>query len=64
MILVDVDGYWKPFLALVDHVISAGFARPENRDMLHVVKQVSDVLPLLQRLPARPEAGDDSADRL
>jgi uncharacterized protein (TIGR00730 family) len=64
VILVDVDGYWQPFLALVDHVISAGFARPENRDMIHVVKQVSDVLPLLQRLPARPEAGDDSADRL
>ena len=64
VILVDVDGYWQPFLALVDHVISAGFARPENRDMIHVVKQVSDVLPLLQRLPACPEAGDNSADRL
>jgi hypothetical protein len=32
--------------------------------MIHVVKQVSNVLPLLQRLPARPGADDDSADRL
>jgi hypothetical protein len=26
ILLVDVDGYWQPLVALIDHVIAEGFA--------------------------------------
>src|SRR5690348_17245409 len=28
IILVDIDGYWRPFQSLVEHVIDNGFAGP------------------------------------
>jgi uncharacterized protein (TIGR00730 family) len=64
IILVDIEDYWQPLLALIDHVIGAGFARPENRQMIHVVKSVTDVLPLLNRLPDLPKADAETAKRL
>lgn len=51
VVLVNVAGYWDPFLALVDHAIGCGFARPENREMFAVVDSVGEVLPALAALP-------------
>src|SRR5689334_10353424 len=28
IIVIDVDGYWRPFQAMVQHIIDQGFARP------------------------------------
>jgi uncharacterized protein (TIGR00730 family) len=46
--LVDVGGYWQPFLALFDHVIAENFAKPEMRNLLTVVDGVDHVLPALE----------------
>jgi uncharacterized protein (TIGR00730 family) len=46
--LVDVGGYWQPFLALFDHVIGAGFAKPETRGLFSVVDDVAQILPALE----------------
>ena len=45
IVLLDIDHYWAPLLALVDHVIAAGFARPEARKLYQVVARVEDLLP-------------------
>ena len=52
VVIVDVDGYWKPLLDLVDHMIAKNYARPENRGLFRVVAGVEDVLPALEAMPA------------
>ena len=54
-VVVNVDSYWQPLLALIDHVIAAGFARPANRDILQVVDDVEAVLPALRAIERAPD---------
>ena len=54
-VVVNVDDYWQPLLALIDHVIAAGFARPANRDILQVVDDVEAVLPALRAIKRAPD---------
>ena len=54
-VVVNIDGYWQPLLALIDHVIAAGFARPANRDILQVVDDVEAVLPALRAIERAPD---------
>lgn len=32
--LLDVGGYWRPLIELLDHALEAGFVRAENRELL------------------------------
>ncbi len=34
IILLDIDGYWQPLLALMEHIIDQGFAGPGIRDFM------------------------------
>jgi uncharacterized protein (TIGR00730 family) len=45
IVLIDIGGFWTPLFALIDHVISSGFARSEVRRRYLVVDNVSDVIP-------------------
>lgn len=47
--LLNVNGFWDPLLALLDHIIDEGFAEPSFRDSLQVV---NDVPTLMERLHA------------
>jgi uncharacterized protein (TIGR00730 family) len=51
VIIVDVEGYWTPLLALVEHAIRRGFAPVRARDFFRVAARVDDVLPLLAAMP-------------
>lgn len=42
--LLDVDSFWAPLLAVVDHLVDTGFVRAANRDTLFVVHGASDLL--------------------
>ena len=60
VILVDHNGYWKPFIDLVDHAVTQGFADPSATQLFAVVNSVEDVIPAIEALPqveesARPE---------
>ena len=35
-VLLDVDHFWDPFIAQLDHMTASGFLKPQNRDLLHV----------------------------
>lgn len=48
IVLVDIAGYWRPLIDLIDHSIHQGFARPENRMAFTVVDRVEEVLPTLE----------------
>lgn len=45
IVLLDSAGYWQPLLALVKHVIAAGFAAPDAERLYRVVTRAEDVLP-------------------
>ncbi len=47
IVIVDIDGYWRPLLALIDHVIDHGFAAPLVRRHFVTVETVEAVLPAL-----------------
>jgi uncharacterized protein (TIGR00730 family) len=38
--LLDVDGYWQPLVALIDHIVAEGFAAPSLRGLFATVPDV------------------------
>ncbi len=60
VVVVDIAGYWQPYIQMIDHIIGQGFAGAEIRRLYDVVDTAEGVLPLLARLPepaipAKPE---------
>ncbi len=59
IVLVNLDGYWDPLLALIDRLVEAHYSAPEFARFVAVVPRVEDVLPALRamrppRLAAKP----------
>ena len=54
IILVDIAGYWRPLLGLIDHVIVQGFAAPTDRDLYKVVSSVEELVAAVETAP-RPK---------
>ena len=50
--LVDIAGYWGPLRAVLDHVVTEGFARPEAHHLLQVVSTVAELMSVLATEPA------------
>ena len=49
MLLLDIDGYWQPLLALIDHVVAEGFAEPSLRRLAGAVADVGGIEAALRR---------------
>ena len=47
IVLVDLEGYWRPLLRLVDHLVERRYSRPENRELIRVVGDIDEVLPAI-----------------
>jgi uncharacterized protein (TIGR00730 family) len=47
IVVIDVDGYWRPLARLIDHVVRAGFAGPEALGLYQVVSSPEDLLAAL-----------------
>lgn len=45
--LLNVDGYWDPFVQLVDHIVDEEFAESDIRENLVVLDKADDALPAL-----------------
>jgi uncharacterized protein (TIGR00730 family) len=43
-VLLNVAGYWDPFLELVAHMLHKGFVRHTDRDLFHVVPSAQEGL--------------------
>jgi uncharacterized protein (TIGR00730 family) len=65
IIICDVLGWARPVMALLDHVIEQGFARPPVRGLVEVVDGVAATLARLedaaQSLPSAPSSAESEA---
>jgi uncharacterized protein (TIGR00730 family) len=50
IVLLNLDGYWEPLLALIRHGAREGFIRPEHAGLFREVTEVADVMPTLIQL--------------
>ncbi len=51
VVLLDVQGYWRPLIAMVEAQIAAGFARPEHRDLFTVADSYEAALEAMRQAP-------------
>lgn len=51
IVVIDVDGYWRPLARLIDHVVRAGFAGPEAPSLYQVVSSPEDLATALSAAP-------------
>lgn len=51
IVIVDIDGYWRPLIELIDNMIAENYARPDHRALFAVVDAVDEVLPALEAMP-------------
>lgn len=63
IVLINLNGYWDPFVALVERVVEEGFAGSTVRRLYQVVGTVEDALPALgvglpEAQPVRAALGD------
>lgn len=54
--LLDVDGYFAPLLAFLDHAVAKGFVRQSHRDMVLVEGSPERLVDALLARAARPRA--------
>ena len=52
ILLANIEGFWEPLCALLDHMKSLQFIRAELNFDLLVVDKVADILPALQKAAA------------
>ncbi|MCC3860836.1 TIGR00730 family Rossman fold protein [Pseudemcibacter aquimaris] len=51
IVLLNHEGYWDPFMDLLNNIIKNEFTAPETMNLFHVVDTPEEVLPLLETLP-------------
>jgi uncharacterized protein (TIGR00730 family) len=49
IVVLNIDGYWDRFQALIDHLIDEGFARADSRQYFSVVNSVGRMFDLLEQ---------------
>ena len=60
IVFVDMDGFWQPFFALIEHTVEQRFTPDFALQSWSVVPTVAEVLPLIESLLARgPEQLDE-----
>jgi hypothetical protein len=60
ILVADIGGYWAPLHALLDDIVTKGFARPEVRELLRVVPTVAALIARLEVDPAPPRNTDSA----
>ena len=64
LVLLDVDGFWSPFVELLDSMVTAGLLRPENRALIAVATDAETALTHLRDAePAYVEKWIEPDDR-
>jgi uncharacterized protein (TIGR00730 family) len=52
IVLLDVDGFWQPFGAIVDHITVTGFAGSDAHDLFALAPDLDAAMTLLGRVQA------------
>jgi uncharacterized protein (TIGR00730 family) len=56
--LLDIDGYFEPFLAMIGRAVAEGFIRPRFCDLFAVERSVPAILDRLDAYRAPADSGD------
>jgi uncharacterized protein (TIGR00730 family) len=56
IVLIDTDGYWQPLLAMREHMVAAGFVRPEHEGLFQVAPTPGAALDCVAGPQAAPVA--------
>lgn len=59
VILLDAGGYWRPLRALLDHVVTEGFAEPSLLGYIGVAEDVPALAAALRAAFSRPSAAPE-----
>jgi uncharacterized protein (TIGR00730 family) len=51
IVVADIKGYWTPFITMIDHIIEQGFMRPDDKNVMSVVKTLEEILPAIENAP-------------
>jgi uncharacterized protein (TIGR00730 family) len=51
IVFLDIDGYWQPLRALVEHINTNGYMRPNEAPLFTLVDTVAEILPALRAAP-------------
>ncbi|GLK67536.1 TIGR00730 family Rossman fold protein [Hansschlegelia plantiphila] len=62
ILIADLDGFWSPLLALLDHMTTEGFVRPGLEAPYIVATTVEEILPALERAAPIIEAMMDAQE--
>lgn len=49
IVLVNINNYWAPFIALLEHVVARDFSAPSLLDFFIVVDRVEDIVPAIEQ---------------
>ena len=52
IIIANIDGFWQPFLSLIDHMRSEGFIHSEQMLMYDIANSAEEIIPKLEKLMA------------
>ncbi|MEE8499045.1 MAG: TIGR00730 family Rossman fold protein [Kiloniellales bacterium] len=58
IVLVNLDGFWDPLLALFAHQLEAGYIRPKHAHLVRVVARIESVFDAVAGAPAATIAAD------
>jgi uncharacterized protein (TIGR00730 family) len=53
IVLLDVDGYWRPLVALIEHTMAEGFTPAAFKDLYSLASGADDALAVIARHGAR-----------
>lgn len=48
VVAANINGFWNPLLALLDHLVSSGFAHDENRSILQIADTMEDLFQMVE----------------
>jgi uncharacterized protein (TIGR00730 family) len=51
IVVADIKGYWTPFITMIDHIIEQGFMRPDDKNVMSVVKTLEEIVPAIENAP-------------
>lgn len=54
IVIVNIDGFYDPLIAMLQSTVDEQFMRPEHLNMWHVVNTVEEVLPILRSIEPWP----------
>lgn len=49
--IANINGYWDPFLGMIDHLIKSGFMRQDDIHTFSVVERTEEIMPKLKSTP-------------